>query len=190
MESQINSKLLILASFLFTTLLGQGQTPTSQDEMQKQHFDKMANYLSRDNGKWIGENQRYKPDNPRSPKTFGLWFERPMANLLTIKIVSHFEDTTMISSQGIFSWHHEKKCFIHVTADQGNGFSQGASEFPTDTTFISTMTVYRPSGKFYDHRDENFIVDENTHRNISYNKDEEGNWIEKGRWTWVRDGDK
>jgi len=49
------------------------------------------------------------------------------------------------------------------------------------------MIVYRPSGKFYDHKDENFIVNENVHRNTSFKKDKQGNWIENGSWIWTRD---
>lgn len=166
--------------------LFQIQAQTENNESQSSHFETIANYLTRGSGKWTSENKKYNPNNPSSPKAYGLWFERPMKNLLTIKIVAYQKDTTIISSQGIFSYHPIKEQFIHVTADRGNGFSEGISEFPNDSTFISTMIVYRPNGKFFDHKDENFIVGENVHSNISFSKDEQGNWIEKGRWTWTR----
>lgn len=187
MKPHIIIKSLFIVCFLLTSSVCIAQTRTESNNPQKENFERMASYLSMGSGKWTGENKKYNPSNPRSPKAFGLWFEWPMKNLLTIKIVSYQKDTTIISSQGIFSWHPIKKQFIHVTADRGNGFSEGVSEFPNDTTFISTMVVYRPNGKFFDHKDENFIVSENVHRNASFSKDEQGNWIEKGKWTWTRD---
>jgi len=154
---------------------------------EKNHFDKIGNYLSAGSGKWTGPNKKYDSKNPKSPKAFGLWFERPINNLLTLKIVAYFKDTTLISSQGTFSYNPIKKQFIHVTADRGNGFSEGVTTFPNDSTFISTMINYHPDGSAYGHKDENFIISDNLHKNISFKKDEQGNWVEQGQWTWTRD---
>jgi len=182
---------IIKLVFIISTLLvyGFGQSQTDNNTKEKENFEKMADYLTDGSGKWTGENKQYNSDNPRSPKAFGLWFERPMKNLLSLKVVAYLKDTTRLSSQGIFSWHPIKKQYVHITADRGNGFSEGITEFPNDTTFISTMIVYRPSGKFYDHKDENFIVNENVHRNTSFKKDKKGNWIENGSWIWTRDSE-
>lgn len=152
-----------------------------------QHFDKMAEYLSRGSGKWRGENKHYNSTNPGSPKAYGLWFERPLKYLLTIKIVAYLSDTVRISSQGIFFWHPQKNTFVHVSTDMGNGLSEGISEFPNDSTFISTMIIYRPNGKVFAHKDQNFIVSENVHRNTSYKKNAEGQWMVSGNWIWIRD---
>lgn len=190
MKQYLIFKSIFIICFLLIFSFCQAQTPQKPLEPQIEHFNKMADYLSLGTGKWTGENKRYNSSNPRSPKAFGLWFDRPMKNLLTLKVVSYMKDTTLISSQGIFSYHPIKKQFIHVTADRGNGFSEGISVFPNDSTFISTMINYRPNGKFFDHKDENFIVSENVHRNTSFKKDEEGNWIENGSWTWTRDPEK
>lgn len=184
-KPQIPLILLLSVSLISGPLQIQAQIRNT--ESQQTHFEKMADYLTMGTGKWTGDNKNHNPDNPRSPRAFGLWFERPMQNLLTIKVVAYQNDTTVLSSQGIFSWHPGKKQFIHVTADRGDGYSEGVSEFPTDSTFISTLVVYRPNGKTFDHKDENFIVNENMHRNTSYRKDEKGIWVESGRWTWTRD---
>lgn len=182
-------KSLFTICIIITCGFSKVQTQTGNGT-QKEYFEKMANYLSMGSGEWTGENKKYNEDNPRSPKAFGLWFERPMKNLLTLKVVAYYKDSTTLSSQGLFSWHPIKKHFIHITADRGNGYSEGVSEFLNDSTFISTMIVYRPDGKFFDHKDENFIVSENVHRNTSFKKDEQGNWVENGSWTWTRDPDK
>lgn len=150
-------------------------------------FDSMADYLSRGSGKWTGENTKHDPANPRSPRAFGLWFERPLESLLTIQIVAYLGDSTILSSQGIFAWHPVKEHFVHIASDRGNGYSEGISEFPTDSMFVSTMVGHRPNGKISQHKDENFIVSEDVHRNTSYNKDENGNWVKLNDWTWTRD---
>ena len=49
------------------------------------------------------------------------------------------------------------------------------------------MKIYRPEGDVYDHKDENFIVSADVHRNTSYAKDESGNWVERGKWVWKRE---
>ena len=151
------------------------------------NFDTMADYLSAGSGKWTGVNPKHDPANERSPTAFGLWFERPMPSLMTIKIVAYMQDTIRLSSQGIFAWHPLKKQVIHTTSDFGNGYSEGISSFPSDTTFISTMMVYRRNGSSYDHKDENFIVSKDVHRNTSFGKDADGNWFQRGGWTWTRD---
>ena len=151
------------------------------------HFETMATYLTDGSGKWTGENANYDPNNPRSPKAFGLWFERPLKNLLTLTIVAYRTDTTIISSQGTFAWHLKKKQFIHMMVDRGHGYSEGVTEFHDDSTFTSTMKIFRPNGKTFHHKDFNYIVHQNEHRNTSYSKDENGEWIEKGKWIWIRD---
>ncbi|MEP5611019.1 MAG: hypothetical protein ABJP45_02155 [Cyclobacteriaceae bacterium] len=163
------------------------QSQNTEKSVEWVNFDVMATYLSQGTGKWTGENKNYDSTRPRSPKAFGLWFTRPLKSMMTIKIVAYVQDTVLLSSQGIFAWHPEKKQFIHVTSDLRSGFSEGYSSFPNDTTFISTMVNYRPNGKVSNHKDENFIVNENVHRNTSYGKNEKGEWTEKGNWVWTRD---
>ena len=154
---------------------------------EQQHFNVMADYLTAGSGKWRGENPRHNPGNPRSPQAFGLWFERPMYNLLTLKIVAYRADTIIISSQGTFSWHPEKQHYIHITADRGGGHGEGVTQFPNDSTFISIMKIYRPNGKVIDHKDENFIINKDQHGNTSFKKNEQGEWVENGRWVWKRE---
>ncbi len=157
------------------------------EDPEWRNFEIMAEYLSDGSGKWTGLNKNHDPSNDSSPEAFGLWFERPMPTLMTLRIVAYMGDTVRVSSQGVFSWHPIEKQVIHVMSDVGNGYSDGISTFPNETSFISTMKVFRPDGATYDHRDENFIVSENVHRNTSFGKDEQGNWIERGNWTWTRD---
>lgn len=151
-----------------------------------ENFEVLAEYLSRGSGHWVGENENHDPSNERSPEAFGLWFERPLPALLTLKIVAYMKDTVLISSQGTFNWHPIKQQVIHSMSDRGNGYADGFTSFPNDSTFISVMQIYRPDGSSYDHKDENFIVDEDMHRNTSYAKDEDGNWVERGNWIWRR----
>jgi len=94
-------KLVLVISTLLNYDFCQAQTENNTP--QKENFEKMANYLTNGSGKWTGENKQYNSDNPRSPKAFGLWFERPMKNLLSLKVVAYLKDTTRLSSQGIFS---------------------------------------------------------------------------------------
>ena len=101
--------------------------------------------------------------------------------------MAYLKDTVLLSSQSTFSWHPTKKEFLYTSSDRGDGFAEGTSEFPNDSTFVTTVRVYRSNGDSYDHRDESFIVNDSVHRNKSYGKDETGEWIEKGDWTWTRD---
>ena len=179
----------LLFCLLLIALAQPVQAQTNNDHSDT-HFETMATYLTKGSGKWTGENQNFDPNNSRSPKAFGLWFERPLKNLLTLKIVAYRNDSTIISSQGTFAWHPDKQQFLHMMVDRGHGYSEGFSEFANDSIFSSIMVVYRPNGKSYHHKDVNYIVDENTHRNTSYSKDENGNWVEKGRWLWTRDPQK
>lgn len=180
-------KALFIIILIMFSSISEAQIIEENNSKNKENFDKIANYLSASGGKWTGKNKFYNPDNPRSAKAFGLWFDRPLKNLLSLKIVAYLQDTIIISSQGSFSWHPKKKEYIHTTADRGSGFSEGITTFPNDSTFVSTMINYRPNGKEFDHKDENFIISENLHENISFKKDDQGNWIENGRWTWTRD---
>lgn len=166
---------------------GHAQTKPIETSEEWKNFDKLADYLSRGSGKWVGENPNYKPSNERSPKAFGLWFERPLPGLMTLTIVAYVKDTVVISSQGTFNWHPTEKKVIHSTSDRGNGYSEGITSFPNDSTLISVMKIFRPNGKIYDHKDENFVVSEDMHRNTSFGKDENGNWVEKGSWVWKRE---
>ncbi|MCE7995236.1 MAG: hypothetical protein HEP71_24880 [Roseivirga sp.] len=182
MKNYIAIPVMVLLGLLLISSLGKAQSGNTE----MSHFDILADYLSSGTGKWTGENPNYDPNNPRSAKAFGLWFERPLKGLLTLKIVAYQKDTIIISSQGTFSWHPKKKQYVHTMTDRGNGFAEGVTEFPDDKTFISTMINYRPNGQSFDHKDENFVVDENVHRNVSYSKDTQGNWVEAGRWVWKR----
>ncbi len=184
-KTRLSTFLMTILAFFIWFPEASAQSPALEQEQL--HFDKMANYLIKGSGKWTGENKNHDPANPKSPKAFGLWFDRPLQNLLNIKIVAYLEDTILISSQGAFSWHPTKNQYVHTIVDRGNGYSEGISEFPNDSSFISTMVIYRPSGEVYDHKDENFIVNEDEHRNVSFTKDESGEWKEKGNWIWKRD---
>ncbi len=150
-------------------------------------FDQMSDYLTRGTGKWKASNPNFNPDNPRSAEAYGLWFERPMKNFMTLTIVSYQKDTVLISSEGFFSWHPGKEQYVHVNGNRGNGYSEGVSTFPDDSSFVSVMTIYRRNGTSYEHKDENFIVEKDKHKNISYRKDADGNWVEEGEWIWIRE---
>ncbi|MDW3193943.1 MAG: hypothetical protein R8G66_16335 [Cytophagales bacterium] len=149
------------------------------------HFDRMAQYLTKGTGKWKADNPNYQPNNPRSAKAFGLCFERPMRNYMSLTIVSYQKDTVLINSEGFFSWHPGKQQYVHVNGNRGSGFAEGITTFPNDSTFISTMTIFRRNGSSYDHKDENFIVNEDVHRNTSYKK-VAGDWVAEGEWVWSR----
>ncbi|MEP1094846.1 MAG: hypothetical protein ABJG78_07025 [Cyclobacteriaceae bacterium] len=174
----------IVATFI---CLGTCSSQSLTQSNEWENFDRMANYLSDGTGRWTGENKNYDPSRPRSPKAFGLWFDRPLNSMLAIKIVAYLQDTVVLSTQGIFAWHPDKNQFIHATSDLRDGFSEGISSFPNDSTFISTMMSYRPNGNVNESKDENFIVSKNVHRNTSYEKNEIGEWVEKGNWVWTRD---
>ncbi len=181
-------KLVLLGLALSFGLSGYSQPGRSEETIEEwKNFDILADYLTRGSGKWIGQNSQYDPANERSPQSFGLWFERPIPGLMTLKIVAYFNDTVMVSSQGTFNWHPLEKKVIHTTSDRGNGYSEGVTSFPNDSSFISVMKIYRPEGDVYDHKDENFIVSADVHRNTSYGKDERGNWVERGKWVWKRE---
>ena len=180
----------LISAILYFTLLtiSSAQSPFPEPSGPEwEGFDKMAEYLCRGTGRWTGINPKHDPNNARSPEAFGLWFERPLNTMMTIQIIGYVQDSILLSAQGIFSWHPIKKHFVHITSDRANGYAEGITTFPNDTTFISTMVEYRADGRYYDHKDENFIISENKHRNTSFGKDGYGKWFEKGNWVWTRD---
>ncbi len=178
-------KTLILLFAILICLSAQGQEIEPTREWQ--HFDHIANYLTRGSGKWRGENSQ-RPNNQDAPRAFGLWFERPLPALMTLTIVAYLPDTVIISSQGTFNWHPQKNHVLHVVSDRGNGYAEGTTSFPNDSTFISVMKIFRPGGQAYDHMDENFLVSEDVHRNVSFGKDSLGNWEVRSEWVWRREG--
>ena len=171
----VSVKTICALLLLWSGAKAAGQTAADASN-EWQHYDALAEYLSQGSGQWIGENKNHDPTNERSPMAFGLWFERPLPVLLTLKIVAYMQDTVLISSQGTFNWHPIEQRVVHSMSDRGSGYSEGITSFPNDSTFISVMQIYRPDGSTYDHKDENFIVDQNTHRNTSFSMDEDGSW--------------
>ncbi len=177
---------VFLSSLFLTFTIGVSMAQQNTQNPELMHFDNIATYLTQGSGQWKAPNNNHNPNNPRSAKAFGLWFKRPMRNLMTLKIVSYQKDTILTSSEGIFSWHPGEKQFIHVNGNRGNGYSEGITAFPSDSMFISTVRIFTARGSSYEHKDENFIVNDNIHRNVSYRKDEEGEWIAESEWTWTR----
>ena len=175
---------LIFVFFTSISIPGHSQRPAPSPEWT--NFDKMAKYLTLGSGQWKAPNKQHNPNNPRSAHAFGLWFERPMRHFMSLKIVSYQKDTVLISSEGFFTWHPGEKKFVHMTSNRGGGFAEGITSFPNDSTFISTMNNFTRKGTTYEHKDENFIVSINEHRNVSYRKDEAGNWVAQSEWTWTR----
>jgi hypothetical protein len=186
MVSFCSSTLRISVCMIIMLFVVLGQVSAQRSYPEMSHFDKVAGYLTQGSGKWKASNPNHQPGNPRSAEAFGLWFERPMRNFMTLKIVSYQKDTVRISSEGFFSWHPGKQHYVHVNGNRGNGYAEGITTFPNDSTFISTMMIFRRNGTSYEHKDENFIVDEDVHKNISYRKDEAGDWVVEGEWTWSR----
>lgn len=180
-----------MRTFIIFLALIQGFNGISQFVSEKsdewQNYDALAEYLSREGGKWIGENSQYDSTNERSPKAFGLWFNRPLSVMLTLKIVAYVQDTVLVSSQGTFNWHPIKQEVFHAMSDRGNGYSDGITSFPNDSSFVSIMKIYRLDGNVYDHRDDNFIINENEHRNTSFKRNAAGEWEKIGSWIWKRE---
>ncbi len=177
---------LVALLIFFSGLSGFCQSGQVEIVEEWQNFDILADYLTSGGGVWIGENPNHDPDNARSPKQFGLWFKRPLPVLMTLTIVAYIGDSVVTSSQGTFNWHPVEQKVVHAMSDRGDGYSQGITTFPNDSSFISIMKIYRPSGQVYDHKDENFIVSKDLHRNTSYGMDESGNWVERSSWLWRR----
>lgn len=150
-------------------------------------FEKMAAYLSKGSGKWIGDNLRHDPDQERSPHAFGLLFNSVAGyKLLEIKIEAYLRDEVRESARGGFVWHPGKRDVVYTTISPTGIFMEGTSWFPDDITFVTVSDIIWPDGTKSVHKDENFIVSEDVHKTISYMMDERGAWVRQGENTWKR----
>ena len=179
-------KILFSLLLLAATINTNGQATIDTSAGQYLNFQQLASYLSEGSGHWESLNPNYDEQNPRSAKSYSLVFEYPLKHLLKIRILVQLKNAEVLSAEGMFSWNPLTNSCRYVMVDRGNGYMEGVSEFPDSTTFITTTTVFRPNGQKYEHKDENFVMSKDVHRNSSYRKDREGNWILEGNFQWKR----
>lgn len=149
----------------------------------------MAEYLSADGGQWRASNPNRDPARGNAPPAFGLWFEwLPQHLRLELRIVVHFSDTTRISSTGQFAWHPRDQSVRYGMSGRNGSFTEGTTSFLNSSTFQTFATYHTRNGTATSHRDDNWIVDDSTHRNETLQLDSAGTWQSRGVYTWRRTG--
>ncbi len=152
------SYVLFIFFILSGTLQAQQASPSRAD------FLKMARYLASDSGKWTSPNQRYNPQNPRSAKSFGLWFKlKHREKLLHLTHVVYVGDTTRITGESYWLWHPGKQEIKYYSINFFGGFTEGESIHISDDKFTTSLRSYNKKGRIEMRKDENVIVSKNEH---------------------------
>jgi len=100
--------------------------------------------------------------------------------------VAYIGDTTFVSAQGMWTLHPGKKRIVYITQSMNGTFSEGVTYFTDDKTFFTEADVFLPDGARSAHKDENIMVSDDVHKNVSYSRNEDGEWVPAGEFTWTR----
>jgi hypothetical protein len=146
----------------------------------------MTQYLAHDGGRWKAENPNHDPAVPRSPSHFGLWFDHVLERqILEVRIAVYYGDSAFVGSQGYWMWHPGKTALTYVLASANGGVYEGTTEFTDVHTFTTIATLYsRESNVTY--KDDNVLVSFGTHRNVSYRRGDDGQWVAQDTFEWKR----
>ena len=182
--------LLLAALVVFSSLPGQAQVavPEFDEAQSEQSFRDLAGYLSAEGGRWRAENPNYDEGNERSPPAFGLWFEwDSRLEVLSLEIVVHFPDRTVVSSSGGWLWHPGTNALDYTTKNRNGTLSRGTTEFSEPSIFTTVATLYGRSGKSSVHRDVNRLVSPSVHHNETFVALPDGSWHRRGVYEWHRE---
>jgi hypothetical protein len=82
-------------------------------------------------------------------------------------------------------WHPGKTALTYVLASANGGVYEGTTEFTDVHTFTTIATLYsRESNVTY--KDDNVLVSFGTHRNVSYRRGDDGQWVAQDTFEWKR----
>ena len=180
----------VWVSCLNATIEAQAQIPSFDSDDPQAAFSAMAEYLSRDGGRWRAANPNHDGSRAESPPEFGLWFDWVLEQrTLELRIVLHYSDSSVVSSGGYWVWHPGEEELSYVMIGRNGSLTEGTTDFPNATTFTTVATLYRPGGTASVHRDDNVLVIETVHRNETFRRDEAGVWVSQGVYEWYRTRD-
>lgn len=166
----------------------EAQVPSLDGDDPQAAFHLMAEYLSRDGGRWRGANPNHDASNGRSPAEFGLWFRSVLeGHVLELSIVLHYADSVVVSSAGSWVWHPGAGELRYQMVGRNGSLTEGTTEFPDPRTFTTLATLLLPDGRTSEHRDDNVLVDGNLHRNETFQRDPSGDWVSRGIYDWHRE---
>lgn len=171
---------LFILLFLLTTMAANAQEFRSA----KEDYLKMARYLANGSGKWMAPNPRHDPDNPRSARALGLWFDLSnRENVLRLSIVAYRGDTVHIASDALWIWHPGEQKIKYYDMNRGGIFQEGETFFSADDTFVTRSFNYLPNGEITFSRGENVMTSEKEHftRTLTW---KDSQWQEQGQFTW------
>lgn len=150
-------------------------------------FQVMAEYLSRDGGRWRAPNPNFDGSSG-SPPEFGLWFERDLNDrILQIQIVVHYPKRTVVASRGQWIWHPGSQEVRYFVVHRGGGVTEGVTTFPSGAMFRTVATRIGANGQKSEHRDDNVLVGASVHRNETFQL-QDGRTESGGVYEWRRVG--
>lgn len=178
---------VLLMCFLTPPLAAQA-LPTFNPADSRASFQAMSEYLSADGGQWRGANPNHDPERDKSPPAFGLWFDWVHEEqILELRIVVHFEESTLISSSGHFVWHPGERRVAYRMVGRNGSLTEGTTDFTDSSTFRTIATFFRPDGQSDVHRDLNMLVSHSVHSNETFARDSTGAWQSGGVYEWHRE---
>ena len=163
------------------------QVPSFDPDDGNASFEAMAEYLARDGGRWRSDNPNYDPNRVNSPPAFGLWFTRALnGRVLDLRIVVHYADSTVVSSEGQWAWHPGESRLTYRMVGRNGSLTEGTTDFERPSTFTTVTTAYSRRGNASVHRDDNVLVDDSLHRNETFRRNTDGSWTSEGVYEWRR----
>ncbi|MCB0488211.1 MAG: hypothetical protein R2820_05295 [Cyclobacteriaceae bacterium] len=149
-------------------------------------YARLGEYLGRNGGKWVATNPNYDSTQKYSAYEFEMNFFWDTERLMLWDSVTvRFKGLDYLSWISTWRWHPGMKEVEYTSHGPEGRLISGITRITNDTTFITTDKLFQPDGQFKELKDENFIVSENTHRNISYEK-KDGKWEVQGSYVWKR----
>lgn len=162
-----------------------GQVPDFSQLSGREAFAAMAEYLSRDGGRWRADNPNHD-GTASTPPAFGLWFAQELrGRVLTLQIVVHYPNRVVVSSTGRWAWHPATDQLSYEMVDRAGGLTEGLTAFPESAVFRTVATRYADGSPPTRHRDDNLLVSGDVHRNETFEDTEEG-WVSRGVYEWIR----
>ncbi|MBK7872544.1 MAG: hypothetical protein IPJ74_18620 [Saprospiraceae bacterium] len=181
------SKYVLIQFLIFTSIhqISSAQT-TIHNNTSKEDFKKLIEYMTKDGGIWITPNPKYDSTQQNSVIEIEMHLvydeER---QFIKDDVTLRFKKLDYLSWISIWAYHPGKQEITYTSYGPEGRLISGKTEFVNDSTFVTVDKLYEPDGSFKELKDENIIISENVHKNISYEK-KNGTWEEIGTYVWKR----
>lgn len=185
----MTQRITLITAFLLI-IVGVNQVSFAQTDNQnsaaKEGFKKLVNYMTKDGGIWVTPNPKYDSTQQNSiiEIQMHLVYDEER-QIIKDEVTLRFKKLDYLSWISFWAYHPSEKVITYTSYGPEGRLISGQTEFVNDSTFVTVDRLYEPDGSFKELKDENIIVSENVHRNISYEK-KNGQWESTGIYVWKR----